>query len=199
MNLSQVKPNLAQLGSKPSRRLLSALLLAALAVAVFAGSALGASTNLVKNGSFEKDSNGDGIPNDWNGVNMTLADKRVCNQSKAGSCSFKAVGDGTDKVLIQDIAASGLAGDQLTLSAWTKGKNIVLGAGVSRFVFRFNYTDFTDEYVNFNIPAGTTAWTLRQQPLQATKDFASISIFIPELSADSGKLWIDKVKLVEVP
>jgi hypothetical protein len=176
-----------------------AVLLASMALAIVAGSALAASGNLVKNGSFEKDNDHDGIPNGWTGVNLTLADKRVCNQSKAGSCSFKAVGDGTDKVLIQDIAASGLANDQLTLSAWTKGKNIVLGAGVSRLVFRFNYTDFTDEYVNFNIPAGTTAWTLRQQPLQATKDFASISIFIPELSADSGKLWVDKVSLVRVP
>ena len=198
MKHSLATPILVRRLSKGNPTLL-ALLLTALILALFAGSALAASTNLVKNGSFEKDTNGDGIPNNWNGVNMTLVDKRVCNQSKAGSCSFKTMGDGTDKVLIQDISAAGLAGDHLTLSAWTKGKSIVLGAGVSRLVFRFNYTDLTDEYVNFDIPPGTTPWALRQLPVAATKDFASISIFIPELSADSGKLWIDKVKLVEVP
>ena len=72
-----------------ARRVLRALLLAAIAVALFAGSAVAAGGNLVKNGSFEKDSNGDGIPNSWVGANLTPADKRVCNQSYAGTCSFK--------------------------------------------------------------------------------------------------------------
>src|SRR3972149_4301150 len=123
MNISPVKPTFVLLGFKPNRRVFGTLLLAAFAVALIAGSALAASTNLVKNGSFEKDGNGDGIPNDWNGVNLTLADKRVCNQSKAGSCSFKAVGDGTTKYLYQVIAVSGGSGNEFNLSAWTKGKN----------------------------------------------------------------------------
>src|SRR3990172_12470257 len=72
-------------------RFLWAFVLAAFAVALLAGSALAASGNLVKNGSFEKDSNGDGIPNAWSGSALTPGDKRVCNQSQAGACSFKMV------------------------------------------------------------------------------------------------------------
>ena len=95
----------------PTRRVLASLLLAAFGVAALAGSALAAS--LVKNGSFEKDSNGDGIPNNWLGnFNFTPADKRVCNQSHAGTCSFRLVGDGNNKFLSQELAISGIDGDQ---------------------------------------------------------------------------------------
>ncbi|HLE73111.1 MAG TPA: hypothetical protein VI688_02590, partial [Anaerolineales bacterium] len=47
---------------------LGLLVLAAIILAIFTASAqstLAATANLVKNGSFEKDTNGDGIPNSW--------------------------------------------------------------------------------------------------------------------------------------
>jgi len=199
MNISGVKQFFAR-RSPPNRPILGALLLAAFAVAVFAGSALAAG-NLVKNGSFEKDSDGDGIPNKWvAGVfGLTLADKRVCNQSKAGSCSFKIVADGTIKQLTQEIVAGGLADNQYNLSAWTKGKTIVYGAGTAQVLVRFNHTDGSNNGWAFEIPAGTSPWTLRQfSPAVAFENFDSITIIL-EISADSGKLWVDKVKLVEAP
>jgi hypothetical protein len=55
----ELSPNTPR--SVAHRPLGTALLLAALALAALAGSALAAG-NLVKNGSFEKDGNGDGIP-----------------------------------------------------------------------------------------------------------------------------------------
>ena len=55
--------NIPRHASAERRATLSFLVLAVLVLAVFVGSALAASTNLVKNGSFEKDSDHDGIPN----------------------------------------------------------------------------------------------------------------------------------------
>jgi len=178
------------------RAALAAFLLAGLAVAIVAGNALAASTNLVKNGSFEKDSNGDGVPNQWTGINLTPADKRVCNQSKAGSCSFKMVGDGTTKYLYQVIAVSGGSGNEFNLSAWTKGKNIT--GGLAYVYVQFNHTGGGDNNVLITIPAGTSPWTLRQEPATAAADFDSITIAL-QLNADSGKVWVDKVKLVLLP
>jgi hypothetical protein len=184
------------------RRALAALLLAAVAVAIFAGSTLAATTNLVKNGSFEKDTNGDGLPNNWvYGQNIAPGDKRVCNQSYAGACSFKMIGDANYKWLYQNILIAGLAGDEFSLSAWTKGKSIVYGiSGVTRLALEFIHTGGgSSTYFGYISAAGNTPWTLRQLlGAEAIADFDSITVYL-EVQADSGKIWFDKLKLVPSP
>jgi hypothetical protein len=196
-NLTQAAHN-----SKPGRRVLAAQVCAfgaaALAVAILAGSVLAASGNLVKNGSFEKDGNGDGIPNGWTPSSLTPADKRVCNQSTAGSCSFKMVGDGTTKVLQQEILISGPAFDVFNFSAWTKGKIIDLGAGTVTIYVQINYTDFGHAESHLLMPTGTSPWTLRQIQVEALQDYDSIQIFV-YTSSNSGKAWVDGVKLIPAP
>jgi hypothetical protein len=178
---------------------LAALLLATFGVAILAASALAASGNLVKNGSFEKDSNGDGIPNSWNPGGLTPADKRVCNQSYAGMCSFKMIADGGNKTFYTQIAVSGLAGDEFNLSAWTKGKNIVYGAGVTQVVVLFYHTGGGSSESLFDIPEGNSPWTLRQfSGATAAADYNTIVITL-RVTAGSGKMWLDKVKLVPAP
>ena len=198
MKHSLATPILVRRLSKGNPTLL-ALLLTALILALFAGSALAASTNLVKNGSFEKDTNGDGIPNNWNGVNMTLVDKRVCNQSKAGSCSFKMKADGNYKHLIQFASYGGPAGDTFTFSAWIKVKDLVLGAGDARLVVGFGHTDGSVNEETIGLPAGTQGWTLYSIPATADENYNEITAFIISEQATSGKLWIDKFSLVPVP
>src|SRR3990172_1275029 len=120
-----------------SQRVLAALLLVAIALAVVAGSALAA--NLVKNGSFENDSNGDGIPNSWAGFLLAPGDKRVCNQSAAGDCSFKFIGEEESKDLSQTIPVSGSAGDDFKFTVWTKGKELE-GGGFTNIIVQLNYS-----------------------------------------------------------
>ena len=181
-----------------TRRLMLAGVLAAFAVALIAGSALPASTNLVKNGSFEKDGNGDGIPNNWDAFSLTPADKRVCNQSKAGDCSFKIVGTNTGKALAQTNSAGGLSTDEFTVSVWAKAKNMVNGAGYISIVIAFNHTGGGVNLVYLDIPEGNYGWTLYQTLAAATEDYDSIEISLAS-SIESGKVWVDKVKLVEAP
>jgi hypothetical protein len=195
MNTALVKADTVKYTSKPGRRVFTALLLAVI-LAVLAGSALAAA--LVKNGSFEKDSNGDGLPNNWEGSSLTLADKRVCNQSYAGSCSFKMVGDGTEKQLSQFISISGFEGDQFTFKVWTKGKNIVNGIGAAAVSVQIYYTDGDPpyDYWFFPTPAGTTPWTLHQLTATADRTYDAIAIIFQMYPAVTGKIWFDKVKLV---
>jgi hypothetical protein len=202
MNMERINQLTARRIPNSGRPVLGAVLLVALVLAVFAGSALAAS--LVKNGSFEKDGNGDGLPNKWLELNLTAGDKRVCNQSASGQCSFKMVGngiaDGPTKIFFQIVPVSGLDGDQYSLSFWTKGKEIVFGSGGFATVFvQFNWVGGGNNSHFFNIPSGTSAWTLGNIPdAEALADYSSISVSL-EFDADSGKVWFDKVKLVEVP
>ena len=178
--------------------LLCAFGAAAFAVAVLVGSALAAG-NLVANGSFENDSNGDGIPNKWSGYLLSTADKRVCNQSKAGSCSFKMNADGNYKHLIQFASYGGLAGEQFTFSAWIKVKDLVLGAGDARLVVGFGHTDGSLNEVTIGLPAGTQGWTLDSVLATADENYNEITAFIICDETTSGKLWVDKFSLVPVP
>jgi hypothetical protein len=186
-----------QQGSNTRLPLWPALLLVAIALAVVAGSALAAA--IIKNGSFEKDSNGDGIPNKWSGYLLSTADKRVCNQSKAGSCSFKMKADGNYKHLIQFNSYGGPAGDTYTFSAWIKVKDLVLGAGDARLVVGFGHTDGSVNEEAIGLPAGTQGWTLYSIPATADENYNEITAFIISEHATSGKLWIDKFSLVPVP
>jgi len=177
---------------------------AALAVVVLAGSAL-AGNNLVDNGSFENDGDGDGIPTKWDGwYAWEPNDKRVCNQSYAGSCSFRFVGDGIHQSLYQDIPISGVSGEQFNILVWTKGKDIVFGAG--------GYINVNVEYViggdggvwgggsvEITEP-GTHPWTLRSFYDQ-TPDKENLVAIRLKLNVDieSGRLWFDKVKVLLVP
>jgi hypothetical protein len=173
--------------TRPARptRFLWVLVLAALAVAVLAGSALAA--NLVGNGSFE---NGGDIPDDWAGGGaITPADKRVCNQSYAGACSFKMVGDGDEKSLYQIGSVSGNAGDKFILKLWTKGKNVG-SSGTATILLRIGTED--DKLIT--LPPGNSGWTLRKISLTATEAFSSIFVSMDQ-DVTTGKLWFDKVKL----
>src|SRR3990172_4968338 len=155
-------------------RFLWAFVLAAFAVALLAGSALAASGNLVKNGSFEKDSNGDGIPNLWDVNSLTSTDKRVCNQSYIGSCSFRIVADGTVKTLKQTAFGAGLLGDQFTISAWTKGKDIINGGGAAQVVVQIDHTGGGTSFETLDLPEGNSAWTHSEATVTAAADYSIV-------------------------
>ncbi|HLE73112.1 MAG TPA: hypothetical protein VI688_02595 [Anaerolineales bacterium] len=172
-----------------------ALLAAALALAIFAGPGLAATANLVKNGSFEKDTNGDGIPNSWDPVGLSPADKRVCNQSYAGTCSLRMIEDGIYKYLTQNIAVSGGPAENYTLTIWAKGKAIVEGSGHAYIYLIIDHVDGSDNFDFVTLNPGTTPWTKYAIHLASTETYEAIRVSTT-FDLDSGKAWFDKVKLV---
>ena len=194
MNTSPIGPSPVAPNSQP-RRLLAALLCAfgaaAFVVAVLAGSALAAGTNLLLNSSFEKDSDGDGIPNNWIDFGTGITPKRVCNQSVAGSCSLKFVLDDNDKGVYQNLSISGDAGDAYKLTFWMKGKLVEIGTGnlfVSiNFIPAGGATGF--------LPVGTSAWSKHALIATASADYTDMAVQL-ESNALSGKVWFDRFKIV---
>ena len=206
MSISGIKPAHAGRNPQVGRYVLGAVLLVALALVLSAADTrealaqvgFQANTNYVSNGSFEKDSNGDGLPNSWLAGALGAGDKRVCNQSVAGSCSFKMVGDGSLKSIYQIIPLTNPnVGDEFKLKVWTKGKALDLSGGQARIIVRFFDGGFLGNSASLDIPSGTSAWTLRQVSVTAAADYDEIWIFV-QLDANSGKAWFDKVSLVYV-
>jgi predicted ribosomally synthesized peptide with SipW-like signal peptide len=178
--------------------MITTLLLAALILALFAGSALAAYNDAkVKNKSFEKDSNGDGIPNAWSPLVLNAGSQRVCNQAKEGNCSFKMKADGTTSYLLQEtLNSSGPAGVTATISGWMKGKDL-LGAGVSSIGVQFNYTSGGGFACGAQAAGGTFGWTWFEADCVAAQSFDSMTVQL-FTNESSGKVWFDKVKLTAV-
>ena len=199
MNISGIKQFLARRGTRARRAALASLLLAAFVVAVLAGSALAAGGNLAKNSSFEKDSNGDGVPNNWTPADLTPSDKRVCNKAYAGACSFKMIGDGGTKYMFQYPAISGGIGDEFTLKIWVLTKGLVLGGGNVTLYLEIGQTDGGFEYDSQNLAPGSSGgWVLYTLNHTTIEAYDSSRIWI-KFNPTSGKAWFDKVKFVEVP
>ncbi len=204
INISSIKPIKASRNSAVGRTVLAALLLAVLALAIFVGGTqdaqaqvgITANYNYISNGSFES---GPSLPASWFGAFLTSVDKRVCNQSYAGSCSFKMVGDNTLKYLGQCIGLTGtIAGQEFKLKAWTKGKSINLGGGEATAYVEFFNLGASVNFEVFAIPGGTSPWTSHQVSATAAADYDEICILLV-FDADSGKIWFDKVSLVYLP
>ena len=193
MNMQANKPLIPKHTSTSSRIALAAVLLAVLALAVLAGSALAA--NLVKNGSFEKDSDGDGIPNGWSTNALSAADKQVCNQSYAGDCSFKMAGPGSSKRIWQTISSSGGAGDTYTFTIWLKTKDVVQGGGTTELFLEIHQVDGGGDLETLAIAGGTAGWQKFTLELTSSELYDSVKVRV-DFFPDSGKAWFDKVKLV---
>jgi len=192
MQPSPTNLTLAAHNSKPGRRILAALL-AAMALAIVAGSALAA--NMLTNGGFEQN-----LSNGWGAIDLTSADKRVCNQSYAGDCSFKLVGDGNAKTLRQTLTVSGDLGDKFTLSAWTKGKDLDLGTGAVSVNVLISHVGDGSSAQSFVLPAGSSPWTKRKVTVTAGADYDQIIITIhTQTNVTGGKAWFDQVKLAPKP
>ena len=193
MNISPMRHLLANGSPRRGRAAFAMGLLAGLAVATLAGSALAAGGNLVANGSFEKDSNGDGMPNNWadNGSSGPIP-RRNCKQSYAGSCSLKFAFDDLNKFVEQNIASGGNSYESYKLTFWVKTKQVVAAGGVIRIDLKLLPSG---GYNYIYVPEGSATWTKYSITLESTADFTSTYI---ELVANpqSGKAWFDKVKLV---
>ena len=197
MNLSPNKQTFAKGNPRLSRATLTVLMLGALILVVFVGSALAA--NLVLNGSFEKDSDHDGIHNNWTSSLLAASDKRVCNQSYSGDCSFKMVGGGgtSDKLIYQGLPSSiaGGAGDAYTLKMWVKTKDLASGTGFATIYLVLYKTGGGSDQAAVNITDGTSGWALYTVDLTTTETYAGGVVQV-EFYHNTGKIWLDKVKLI---
>jgi Zn-dependent metalloprotease len=149
---------------------------------------------LIKNASFEKDSNKDGIPNSWKGTKITSADGRVCTEARHGSCSFSMVGNGKSKQLSQTVVMGGLAGESFTLSGWSKASQ---ASGAGKYIVKVivKHLDGTTMVKQVSFSGGTHAWQSKQVGFTTNKPYTRMIVSIM-YAKSQGTVWFDKVRLV---
>jgi glucose/arabinose dehydrogenase len=149
---------------------------------------------MVRNGSFEKDKNGDGIPNQWTVAGGVQA-RRVCNGKGVtdGACALRIRnGTGGGRVL-QKIAADGLiSGTTLNLSLMVTGKNVPAGAKVKLQVV----TDAGKTVYTLPLPSGTfTTQPFSHTPIVTTAQGKTLKVVIA-YPTGGGKVYVEEVSVM---
>ena len=116
-------------------------------------------TNLVRNGSFEKDQNGDGIPDEWHPVGITTTDGLVSTFAHSGQASMLiGGGEGATKAITQHIEISGEAGEVFRLSAESRSEDTNVDGGPYALTATFIAEDGTVERFEATFPVLTHNW-----------------------------------------
>lgn len=149
---------------------------------------------LIQNGSFENDSNGDGIPNGWS-ASANLKAKQKCGAPQAtdGSCALlikRRTGAGKVKQNIDDAYALAPS-TSLDVSADVAGKNVAEGASIHiKLVTQNGPSKFV-----LPIPTGTYDPQNIAHPTIVTDSQGKklkIKIKYPD---GGGKMWIDQMSV----
>lgn len=147
------------------------------------------------NGSFEVDSNNDGVPDSWSRSNQgNTSDVRTNALYFDGKYSFKFTGQ-TDKVktLTQSIVYTWNPGTQLFIGGWLKTLSVTK-KGVNQITVVATYSDKTSESFTLLYPTGTYDWTYRLGSLRLSKTTTSLKVK-PEFSKEDGEGYYDLVTL----
>lgn len=156
-------------------------------------------TELLKNGNFELDTNRNNIPDGWKGKKLK-GDKLKCRSAEAysGTCAFLMKGSAKEKAtLIQNVKLSGVSmrrGDTLTFSVMSQGKNARLSAKIVMTITLAGKKKpkvikaslpRSDAYM----PVSTAAFTIGAKRVKAIK----VSIVH---KSRRGNLWLDSASLL---
>lgn len=168
---------------------------------------------LLANTSFEDDSDGDGVPDEWTGRDLSK-DKRKCNKdtngdniadkifANTGLCAFEFKGGADEKSRIQqkpEVAGLGLiAGDVLTLSAFIEGKNAIADATTIQVKVKYENTALDAEKLVLNSQQGTYDYDDLSGTVGIDGAVASITVRLQNKAA-SGKVLVDDVTLTLAP
>jgi hypothetical protein len=164
-----------------------------------------ANEQLLRNGDFNADNDGNKIPDGWTLTSQT-SDKMLCNNERrtvafAGRCAMKFAGSaGEVAQLKQTVKLTGLsftAGDTLTLSGYVFANN---PAAKGQLVLFVHYASLARPVKSAIAIGQTAAYTQISAPSHTVtgSDVTQIRVMIKHRST-SGKLFIDGTSLLYEP
>jgi YD repeat-containing protein len=158
--------------------------------------------NLVENESFERDSNGDSIPDNWTtSGNLSVNDGMDQNSASSGdkvyvgAYSFKLTGEANvNKYITQHISMSGDANTPLTLSGWSKQEGADPNGGFYELQVQINHTDGSKEWRSNTFSPTTAGWQHVAAQIRSTEPFESLDVFYLYYN-QTGTAWFDAIRL----
>ncbi|MCX7969664.1 MAG: carbohydrate binding domain-containing protein, partial [Armatimonadetes bacterium] len=163
-----------------------------------------AQTNLVPNGDFERDENGDGIPDFWSVAGAPHVKQQLVRDVGRDSKGFSGklvcteFGDGTpaSHAMICQVGTVGVQrGRWYRLSFWAKAEGIRTGMVRVALVNTRVWGDVGLQ----DVFAPTSNWQRYEFFFQATSDLLAKESRLQIWFNSTGTLWLDDVELVEIP
>lgn len=152
--------------------------------------------NLIENSNFELDTDNNGIPDGWYFPGtLTSSDGVDSTTSYAGSKSIKLTGQsGVDKFVRQELKINGTAGQEITVSGFSKATSPTASAGPYQMNVAINHTDGTTQWVNGDFDKSKSHdWQHVSLRFAATKDFKSLTVYY-QYKDQTGTAWFDAAK-----
>lgn len=159
--------------------------------------------NLVENSSFERDANGDGIPDYWTtSGNLGPDDRLVQNVAPeddnvfVGENAFRLTGQaGVNKYIRQRIPFSGDATTPMTLSGWSKQVGADPNGGYYAIQVAINHTDGTVDWRFANdFDRTKDGWQHAIAEIKPTLPFDSIDVYYLFYN-QTGTAYFDAMRL----
>ncbi|WP_243292303.1 DNRLRE domain-containing protein [Bacillus sp. FJAT-47783] len=155
--------------------------------------------NLVNNSSFERDSNGDNLPDNWTtSSNISASDVMDTTNVYVGQYAYKLTGEsGKDKYIKQHIDISGDSNTKLTLSGWSIQQGADPNGGYYALQIAINHIDGTTDWDFANDFSTTkTDWQHVAAEVKPKKAFDSIDVYYYYYN-QTGTAWFDAMRLEE--
>lgn len=152
--------------------------------------------NLIANSNFEKDTDNNNVPDNWYlPGTLTTSDGLDATTTYVGSQSIKLTGQrGVDKFARQEVDVNGLAGQEITVSGFSKVTSPTATAGPYQMNVAINYTDGTTQWVNGDFDKSKSHdWQLVSLRFKAGKDFKSLTVYY-QYKDQTGTAWFDAAK-----
>jgi hypothetical protein len=134
-------------------------------------------------------------PKDWDGVNLTLNDRKVCDVSEDQQCSLHLQGDASGLASFhQEIKVGGKAGQIAMLSLLIKAERISDDTSWPQTALTFINTDGTTTQYSQTLEKLTGDWCNFIWEVQAAKPFQAILVSV-ESGSGSWSVWVDTLQL----
>jgi ligand-binding sensor domain-containing protein len=153
--------------------------------------------NLIQNGSFELDADGNKAPDGWDGI---TPDKfEMSGDAKSGAKSLHATNrDGTWIGTWQSVKGVG-AGDKIAVACWMKTKDLVKGKEAwhsAKVNIEFKKKDGKSDFVGLGELAGTNDWKRYEKVIDVPAGTDSVGM---QICVDSckGDAWFDGIVVVK--
>ncbi|WP_045520320.1 DNRLRE domain-containing protein [Neobacillus niacini] len=152
--------------------------------------------NLIENSNFELDADSNGVPDGWYlPGTLTSSDGIDSTTAYAGGKSIKLTGQrGVDKFIRQELKVNGTAGQEITVSGFSKVDAPTTSAGPYQMNIAINHTDGTIQWVNGDFDKSKSHdWQHVSLRFAATKDFKSLTVYY-QYKDQTGTAWFDAAK-----
>lgn len=153
--------------------------------------------DLVINGNFETDANGNKVPDVWKD-SLLSSDKLTNKVAHSGLLSFRFKGSVLENSGIKQVIVNGNTvklGDGLKLCVWLRGKNVGVAGWV---VAKIQYASGATEKIRIEVPVGTFNWSFFEEGKVMAEDVAKIVVQL-RYTGGVGQYFADDVQLIHIP